>query len=76
MSDTQLFYLLTIQARLAKKSFLFGHLFFNIKSSFAPKNGRDMLVRMPQDGHWLANFEVTPPSPPKVSFFRSQKNEN
>ena len=30
-----------------KKSFLFGHLFFNIKKSFAPKNGWGMLVYAP-----------------------------
>jgi hypothetical protein len=30
---------------------------------------------MPQDGHWLANFEVIP-LPPKSSFFRGPKNEN
>ena len=29
---------------------------------------------MPQDGHWLASFEVIPP--PKSYFFRGQKNEN
>jgi len=33
-----------LQARLAKKSFLFGHLFFNITNAFAPKNGWGMLV--------------------------------
>ena len=30
---------------------------------------------MPQDGHWLASFEVIPP-PSKSQFFRGQKNEN
>jgi len=29
---------------------------------------------MPQDGHWLASFEVIPP--PKKLVFRGQKNEN
>ena len=31
------------------------------KTSFAPKDGWDMLVYAPQDGHWLASFEVRPP---------------
>ena len=30
---------------------------------------------MPQDGHWLARFEVIPPLPPKL-FSRGQKIEN
>jgi len=32
---------------------------------------------MPQDGHWLASFEVIPPPPQKkLVFIRGQNNEN
>ena len=47
--------------------------FFSIEqTSFAPKTGGACLY-MPQDGHWLASFEVIPP--PKVGFSRGQKNK-
>jgi len=36
-----------VQARRLKKSFLFGHLFFNITNVFSPKNGWGMLVYAP-----------------------------
>ena len=50
-------------ARLAKKSFLFGHLFFNlnITNVFCAKKADGACLYMPQDGHCLASCEVIPP---------------
>ena len=60
-------------ARLAKKCFLFGHLFFDSQTSLAPKNGWGMLVYVP--GWSLARqfWSYTPPS--KVSFPAAKKME-
>ena len=54
-----------MEARLVKKSFLFGHLFLNITNIFCAKKGGGTCLYMPQDGHWLASFEVIPP-PKKI----------
>ena len=66
-------YILVLQAGLAKKSFFFGHLFFNITNVFCAKKRVWHACRyMPQHGHWLASFEVIPP-PKKVSFPAAKK---
>ena len=64
-----------VQAGRPKKSFLFGHLFFNITNAFCAKK-RVGHACIPQDGHCLASFEVTPPLPQKVSFSAAKQNEN
>ena len=51
--------------------FLFGHLFLNIKTSFAPKNGWGMLVYAP--GWSLASQFWSFPPPKKVSFPAAKK---
>ena len=54
-----------IQAGRPKKSFLFGHIFSHITNAFCAKKAGGTCLYMPQDGHWLASFEViryyTPP---------------
>ena len=47
---------------------------YNKRLILRQKTGWSCLY-MPQDGHWLASFEVIP-LPPKSWFFRGQKNEN
>ena len=51
---------------------LLGHLFFNITNVVCAKKTCGTCLYMPQDGHWLANFEVIPPSK-KVSFPAAKK---
>jgi len=58
-----------------EKLILFGHLFFNITNAFCAKK-RVGHACIPQDGHCLASFEVTPPLPEKVSFSAAKQNEN
>ena len=33
------------------------------------------MIYMPQDGHWLANFEVIPPSPKELGFPRPKNRK-
>ena len=49
--------------------------FFTITNVFCAKKGvgHACFLFMPQDGHWLASFEVIPP--PKKLVFRDQKNK-
>ena len=56
----------------SKKSFLFGHLFFNIQKRFLRQKTGGACLYMPRDGHWLGSFEVIPP---KMGF-RGQKKAN
>ena len=73
-----------IQAGLAKKSFLFGHLFFNIlffniTNVFCAKKrvGQHAFIcprSQDVDGHWLASFEVI--QPPKKFVFPRPENGN
>ena len=42
------------------------------KRLLRPKTGGACLY-MPQDGYWLASFEVIPPPPKKVSFPSAKK---
>ena len=55
----------------AKKSFLSGHPFFNIRNVFCAKHGWGMLVHAPGWSLAIASIEVIPP---KVSFF-APKND-
>ena len=61
-----------IQAGRPKKSFLFGPFFFTNKRLLRQKMGGACLY-MPQDGHWLASFEVIPPPKKKISFPAAKK---
>ena len=68
-----------VQYKLAaprtKKSYLFGHLFFNITNVFCAKKRvghAACLYICPKDGHWPAIFEVVPP-PQKVDFSVAKK---
>ena len=59
-----------------KKSFLFGHLFsiFEYNKRLLRRKTGGACLYMPQDGHWLASFEVIPPpSPKKIAFPRRKK---
>ena len=63
-----------VQASLANKSFLFGHLLCSFQYDgrlLRQKAGRACLY-MSQDGYWLASFEVIP-THPKSWLFRGQK---
>ena len=48
--------------------------FFQYKKRLLRQRTGEGCLYMPQDGHWLACFEVIPP--PKNEFFRGQKNAN
>ena len=61
-----------VQAGRPKKSFLFGPFFFNITNVFCAKKMGGACLYMPQDGHWLASFEVI--LPPKKLVFPRPKN--
>ena len=62
-----------LQAGRPKKLSLLGHLFLSMTHVFCDKKTGGACLYMPQDGHWLAGFEVIPP--PKLVFPR-QKKEN
>ena len=62
-----------LQARLAKKSFLFDHLFFNITNVFCAKKRVGHACICPRMDTGPASFEVIPP---KSWLFRGQKIGN
>jgi len=65
--------IMIIQAGRPKKLFIWPPFSQYIKRLLRQKTGGACLY-MPQDDHWQASFEVTPPQ--KSLFFRGQKNES
>ena len=50
--------------------------FFQFNKRLLRQKTGGACLYMPNDGHWLASFEVLPPPPKKGKFFRGQKNLN
>ena len=55
---------------------VFVPVFFSVYTRLLRQKTVEACLYMPQDGHWLAIFEVIPPPPKKLVFLRPKKCEN